>query len=237
MRWLTGLLLCLALLIPQVGWAALAVDVHGKGTVGAATNSQTESIAVGASATALWVGAVWQGSASISGCTWDGGAMTQLGSTVVSGAGLNMKAALFEMKSPTTGTHNAVCSYSASADVLQMYWLSVTGGDTTTASRTVSTRNDGTGTGPGITLGDFVAGDIALHLAHVWDATIDFDGGETTQENDNMAGNGTSTGLTYKTASGTVGATDESFYAEIAVSLIPVSSGAETFGFRRRIAQ
>jgi hypothetical protein len=64
-----------------------------------------------------------------------------------------------------------------------------------------------------------------LHLAHVYANTITFDGGETTQENDNIAANGTSAGLTYKTASGTVGATDESFYAEIAVALIPSSGG------------
>lgn len=219
-------LLLFGLLLPGMGWAALAVDVHGKGTVGAAATSQTESVTLGASATGLWVGQVWQGTASSTGCTWNGSAMTQKGSTIVSGAGLNVKVALFEVGGPATSTHNAACTWGASTDTNQMYWISVTGGDTGTPSRTVSTRNDGNGTGPGITLGDFVAGDIALNLSHLFGNAIVFDAGETTQENDNIAINGTSAGLSYKTSDGTVGATDASFYAQIAIALVPASGGA-----------
>lgn len=221
-------ILLMCLLLPTQGWGQFLPDVHGKGTVGASATSQTESIAVGASATGLWVGQVWQGAVDTSGCTWNGSAMTQKGSTVVSGAGLNVKVALFEIASPATGTHNAVCSWSAATTVNQLFWISVTGGDTGTPSRTASTRSDGDGTGPGITLGDFIAGDIAINLSHVYANTIVFDGGETAQQNDNMAVNGTSAGLSYKTASGTVGATDQSFYAEIAIALVPASAGAVT---------
>lgn len=228
-------ILLVALLLPVPGWAALAVDVHGKGTV-AVASSQTESVTVGASATGLWVLQIWQGTQTTSGCTWNGGAMTQIGSTVTSGAGLNLKVALFQKLSPTTSTHDVVCSWSGATSGSNLYWISVTGGDTSTGSRTVATQTDGT-TGPGLTLGDFAAGDIAIHGVHLFGNTITFDAGETAQQSDNYGSSGNSAGLSYKTASGTVGTTDSVAYAEIAVALIPASSTPDTTPFYKRRIQ
>lgn len=91
----------------------------------------------------------------------------------------------------------------------------------------MATQTDST-TGPGLTLGDFVAGDMAIHGVHLFGNTITFDAGETAQQSDNYGGSGDSAGLSYKTASGTVGTTDSVGYAEIAVALIPASAGGAT---------
>jgi hypothetical protein len=145
------------------------------------------------------------------------------------------------MKSPATGTHDVVCSWSAQPPSGgQLYWISVTGGDTTTASRTLYTQTQSV-TGPGLTVVDSQNGDLVIHAIAMYDTSITFDGGETTQENDNINTVSLSAGLSYKAATGAntvVGATDTSLYVELAVALIPGgAAAAETFGFRRRLQQ
>ncbi len=204
---------------------ALAVDVHGKGTVGVST-PHDESITLGASATQLFVAVSYGSTVTITSVTWDQGgtnqAMTQIGTANSS----DFKTYLFGLMSPTTGTKTLQVVYSgAPGGGDQVFWVALTGGDTTTGWRTGQTRTDGTGTGPGITDANWTSGDYEIHAATVFAATITFDAGETAQQSDNIAGSGFSGGLSYDSTNGAVGCTDATTYSEVAVAAIPAASG------------
>lgn len=206
---------------------ALAVDVHGKGTATIAS-SQTTSATLGASATQLFVGVVWGGSTdrTISSVTWNGVSMGAALAKKNTGAGLNHHSAVYGLKSPDTGTHNIVVTFSGTpGDGHNTYYLSFTGGDTTTGWRTSTGRQDSDGTGPGLTDGNWASGDYEVHVANTYASTITFDAGETVQQDNNIGGSNLSGGMSYKSSSGTVGCTDASFYSEVAVAAIPASGG------------
>lgn len=226
MKRLLHLFVFFALICPGVSWGAIAVDVHGKGTVGIAS-SQTTSATLGASATQLFVGVVWGGSTdrTISSVTWNGISMTEI-LKKTTGAGLNHHSAVYGLNSPATGTHDIVVTFSGTpGDGHNTYYLSLTGGDTTTGWRTATGRQDSDGTGPGLTDGSWASGDYEVHVANVYAATVTFDAGETVQQDNNMGGSSLSGGMSYKSSSGTVGCTDTSFYSEVAVAAIPASGG------------
>jgi hypothetical protein len=90
--------------------------------------------------------------------------------------------------------------------------------------RTIYTRTDADGTGPGLTVTDGEAGDLLVHVAAIVGFAIVFDAPEitTTTQQDNIFGAGASGGMGTKiaTAAGqTVGCTDAATYAEIGVAI------------------
>lgn len=208
---------------------AIAVDAHGKGTITVST-PQDSSVTLAAGATALYVSVSTLGTDTVSSVTWDQGgtnqAMTQIAAQVDTAA--VSRVYLYKLLNPTTGTKTLRVVYSAApGNGANVYWLSVTGGDTTNGNRTVQTRVGDTSVGPGIADANYVSGDIELHACTVFAATIAFDAGETAQSDNNIGGSGFSGGLSYDTANGTVGCTDQSFYAEAACALIPGGSAAK----------
>lgn len=219
--------MCLALL-PGQGWGAIAVDQRAIGTAVASVTTQTTSFTVNA-ASPLVVACT--ADVNTSGVTWNGTAMDVLRASLADGAGTS-RTALFGLKSPATGTHDVVATFASSVGGANCAMISTTGGDTATSWRTVYTRvGDTDGTGPGTTVVDSQNGDLVVHAAHVFVSTITFDGGEdtTSTEDDAIAGGGISMGLSTKAATGAntaVGATDATYYAEIAVAIIPASAGA-----------
>lgn len=209
------------------------LDVHSKGTIAIAT-SHTTSVTLSGSATQLFIGVAWGGGgATISSVTWNG---VSVGAALVSkdfGAGLDDHVALYAVKSPATGTHDIVVTLSTTpGNGVNVYYLSLTGGDTATGWRTATGRSDADGSGPGLTDANWVSTDFEIHLAAVWQTTITFDAGETAVQDNNITGSSWSAGLSYKTTSGTVGCTDESFYAECAVAAISGSAGTSAPMFR-----
>lgn len=226
LRHICRFLIVVTTIWPAASWAALAVDVHGKGTADIAS-SQTTSATLGASATQLFVGVAWGGSTdrTISSVTWNGVTMTEI-IKKNTGAGLNHHSAVYGLTSPATGTHNIVVTFSGiPGDGHNTYYLSFTGGDTTTGWRTSTGRQDSDGTGPGLTDANWTSGDYEVHVANVYAATITFDAGETAQQDNNIGGSNLSAGMSYKSSSGAVGCTDASFYSEVAVAAIPSSGG------------
>jgi len=209
----------------MASWGGLAVDVHGKGTVGVST-PHDESITLGASVTQLFVSVSYESAVTVTSITWDQGgtnqAMTQIGTANSS----SKKTYLYGLKSPTTGTKTVRVVYSGGpGGGDQVFWIAYTGGDTTTGWRTGQTRTNSNGTGPGITDANWTSGDHEIHAATVLDTTITFDAGETAQQSNNIAGSGFSGGLSYDATDGTVGCTDATTYSEVAVAVIPASGG------------
>ena len=223
------LLLVVILLLPTQGWAAVAVDSRAQGTA-TATSPQTTSFTVN-SASPLIVSVSWQGAQTLSGVTWNGTAMSLIGQQDDS-LGI-AKTGVYGLANPATGTHDVVVTWSANPDVATSFFISTTGGDTTTGWRGVYKRSDTDGTGPGLTVVDSVSGDIVFHAITTYSATNTFDGGETatSTQDDAIFASGTSGGLSTKDAAGAstvVGATDTGIYSEAAVAVIPASGGAAT---------
>ena len=139
---------------------------------------------------------------------------------------------LYELKNPTATTANVVVTLSANpVNGAYVAVIGTTGMATDTAHRTVYTRNDTDGTGPGTTVVDSVNNDLVLHAAQGNATTITFDGGEdtTSTEADNISGSGFSGGLSTKAATGAstvVGCTDVEVYSEVAIAVIPAAQGA-----------
>jgi hypothetical protein len=165
-----------------------------------------------------------------SGVTWKGSEnFTKIGDVV--GGGAQGECELWALKNPTTGTSNIVATYSAApSNGTYVAVIGTTGGDTTTGWRTVYTRTDTDGTGPGLTVTDSVNGDIIVHAVNVFSGSITWDGGETTTNTtvNNLFGSSISGGLSTKGATGAntvVGATDVSIYGEIATAVMPAAGG------------
>lgn len=158
------------------------------------------------------------------GVTWNGSEnLTRLDSRVVSsGVG---RTYMYGLKNPTATTANIVAGFSGSVTGM-LAVVGTVGGDTTTGFRTVYSRANADGTGPGLTVVDSVSGDLVVHGVGVFANSITWDAGETTTNTttDNFGGNSMSGGLSTKPAVGAntvVGATDVALYGEIAVAVRP----------------
>lgn len=236
-RLLASLVLCAALLLPGQGWAALLIDTRTSSTI-LTTTPAVLSFTVNESSPMFAL--VWgQFSQTVNGCTYNGTAMTELGAFSNSGV---MKGKLYAMKNPATGTHDISCDISANPDGLVIIPIATTGGDTTTGYRTLYTRSDVNGTGPGLTVADSQNGDQVLHMCSVYAATVTWDGSEVTTSTtfNNLGSNGLSGGLSTlaATAANTgVGCTDATTYNEYGIAIIPASGGAPdmTHIYKRRI--
>lgn len=225
LRRICKFILALAITWPGASWAALAVDAHGKGTVGIST-PHDESITLNASATQLFVGLTYDSAVTVTSVTWDQGGTNQAMTQIATANSSSKQSYLFGLKSPTTGTKTLRVVYSGSpGGGDQVFWVSFTGGDTTTGWRTGQTRTNSNGTGPGLTDANWTSGDYEVHVANVLATTIAFDAGETAQQSNNIAGSGFSGGLSYDASDGTVGCTDQTTYSEVAVAVIPASGG------------
>lgn len=238
-RLLASLVLCVALLLPGMGWAAIAVDQRAVGTAVSGVNTQTLSCTVNA-ASPFFVGVTFDTS-TVSDVTWNGSSMGTALDTKIDSAGSN-NIAVYAMKSPATGTHDVVVTWAGNVGSANIFCISTTGGDTTTGWRSIYTRvGDAGGTGPGTTVIDSQNGDLVIHAAQVFGTTITFDGGEdtTNTEDDAINGGSNSAGMSTKAATGAntaVGCTDTTYYSEIAFAVIPAAGGApDVSQFRKRV--
>jgi hypothetical protein len=174
-------------------------------------------------ASPLYVMAVWQGTQTVTGVTWNGGAeaFEALSAFVASGGG-QCRIQIWGLKNPTPATASVVATFSANpGGGAFVAVIGTTGGNTVTGWRTVYTRTDAAGTGPGRNVDDSENGDLVFHAAGIGGVDIVFDGSEvtTSTEWDNIAGSSFSGGFSTQTASGAntpVGCTDATFYAQIA---------------------
>jgi hypothetical protein len=166
---------------------------------------------------------------AVTGVTFNGVALTDL-SNADSSVALT-KVRLFGIANPFVGTANIVVTYaSAPGGGAVAHVLSTTGGDNTTGFRTAYSRSDVDGTGPGLTVVNSQNGDLVVHAASVYAATITVDGGQdsTGTEDDAIAGSSMSGALSTKAATGAntaVGCTDVTYYGEVAVAVIPAAAG------------
>lgn len=231
------LILLVLLLLPTQGWGALAIDTRASSTL-LTTSPAVLSFAVNESSP-MFVLAWGQFTQTISGCTYNGSAMTELGTFSNSGV---MKGGLYALKNPATGTHDISCSFSANPDGVVIIAIATTGGDTGTGYRTLYTRSDVNGSGPGLTVVDSQNGDQVLHMCSVYAATVTWDGSEvsTSTTFNNLGSNGISGGLSTLAASGAntaVGCTDAATYNEYGIAIIPASGGSPdmTQLYKRRI--
>jgi hypothetical protein len=221
---------------------ALAIDRRSAAT-GFSGTTITISSFILAQTSPLIVAVVVGATQAVSGVTWNGSEnLTALGS--VTSGGNAIKTWLFGLKNPTPTTADIVATFaSAPLSGAAVYAISTTGGDTITGWRSVFTRNDGNGTGPGLTVTDAQNGDLVFHAAGCYgSATITFDGSEDTTgtKHNNLFGNNYSTGLSTLAATGStaVGCTDVSVYAEAAIAVIPAAGGGppatQNLFYRRR---
>jgi hypothetical protein len=174
----------------------------------------------------LLVAIVWAGAQTITGVTWNGSENLTLISTQTSGNNV----AVYGLKNPTVTSANVSVTFSANPNSgAEVFVIPTTGGDTVAGWRTVYTRTNSNGTGPGLTVTDSQNGDVVFHAAVVSANSITWDAGETTTNTtaNLIAGSGFSGGMSTKPAVGAstvVGNTDVATYAEIAFALIPSSN-------------
>lgn len=229
MRTLINILLVLAITLPLggdvnvivgqkpvVAGGTIAIDTRANSGCSASTPTDIASFAVNA-VSPLIVCIIWQGAQTISSVQWKPSAPEAftLIDSHVDGAALN-KIAFYKLTNPSTGTDTVRVNFSAApSSGAQVFAIGTTGG---TDVRTAVKRNDGNGTGPGLTDPSWASGDIEFHGAVVFAATITWDAGETTTTTtqDNICGSSSSGGVSTKTTNGTVGATDVAVYAQIA---------------------
>lgn len=214
-------------LMAAPSWAAIAVDQRAIGTAIASGTTLTKAFTNNAASPMIVACSANQ---NISGVTWNGTAMDVIQASLADGSAF-LRTALFGLKSPAVGSFNIVATFASSVGAANCAMISTTGGDTTTGWRTVYTRTNAAGTGPGTTVVDSQNGDLVVHAAHVVATTITFDGGEdtTNTEDDAIAGGSTSMGLSTQTASGAntaIGTTDVATYAQIGVALIPAGAAS-----------
>lgn len=206
-----------------------SVTVANRANSGATTTSPITTAFTVTGVSPLLVSFSTEAALTVTSVTWNGGseALSLIGS-IADGVAAT-KTWLYGLKNPTAKTDNVVVTLSGNPSSLGavVYIIGTTGGDTTTGWRSAFTRNDGTGTGPGLTVTDSVSGDVVFHACAVYTSTtIVFDAGETTTStlSNNIFGGGLSAGMSTKPAVGantTVGCTDVVFYDEVAVSVIP----------------
>lgn len=211
----------------------MALAIENRVGSGAVSNVSTISFSVTVTAGGpLVVGVVWQAGVTVTSIKWNTSetmALTQKGDSLAAVA----SSAIGLLKNPTTGTHNVDVVFSATLGAggdAAAFAITTSGGDTGTGFRTVYSRNDANGTGPGITDVDSQNGDIVFHVASVFDAAIVFDAGETTTSTtlNGLSGNTHSGGLSTKPATGAntvVGCTDVAFYSELCVAVISAAAG------------
>lgn len=231
---ITSLFLILGILAffnPYTADAAFAIDNRSNtGAVG--TSPVTTAVTVN-EVSPLIVTVLWQGSQTVTSVVYNTTETLTLIATKKDSLSLQTLS-VYGLKNPSTGTHNVVTTFSANpSSGAIVFYITTTGGDTTTGWRTASTRNDADGTGPGMTLANSQNGDIVIHPAQVFATTITWDAGETTTSTtaNNPGGSGFSGGMSTKAAVGAntvVGATDVATYSEIAFALISGASAATT---------
>jgi len=205
----------------------ILVGTRVAGSDHSASTGVSESFTIGTvSPAAFWI--LYHNN-TLSSFTWNGVAPDTLVSVQNVVTNTNVSLALY--RNPAQGTLNALPTFAGAVNY-KIFLLTTTGGNTTTQNRTTYTQKDeGSGpAGPGLTVVDSQNGDLVMHGAHVNSSSITFDGGEdtTSTEVDNFVLDGTSIGVSTKAATGAntvVGCTDVAFYAEIAMALIPATSG------------
>jgi hypothetical protein len=205
-----------------------ARDTGGKAQQGTSPITVSLNIVGGSP---MFVGIVQQGTVAITSVVWNGSEnLSQIGTRKQDDAAESID--LFGIKNPSAGNHNLVVTFNTNpAAGAAVYVIATTGGDTTTGWRSVFSRTQTDGAGPGLTVTDAQNGDLVIHFAEVFSTTITFDGGEdvTTQstKDDNIQGSTFSAGLSTKAATGstTVGCTDAADYAEMAVAMAFAGGG------------
>lgn len=193
------------------------------------TSPSTTAFTVTAGGSPLFVFVAWTDFIDVSSVTYAGAAMTLVTGSYATNDGWPTRIAAYVKAAPATGSNNVVVTWSgAPASGAQVYFVSTTGGDTSTIYRTVSIEQSGTD--PGLTLSNAVSGDLIFNACMQVGSTITFGAGETSTntETDNILSVGISAGVSTKTATGgdTVDITETpSHYAECVFAVIPAAGG------------
>jgi hypothetical protein len=206
----------------------LTIDQRVNGGVDIAL-SQTVSV-VNSAASPMIVEIIWEGTATITGVTFNGAALTSIVSHA-STSNNQRKVQVWGILSPAIATANVVVSYSAApGGGSAFHVITTTGGDTSTGWRSSFIRNDSNGLTPGITVSNAVSGDIVVHAGQVDTTTVTWGGSEitTNTSTNNVASSTFSGGMSTLAASGSTAVsfgTPVASYAEVAFALIPASGG------------
>jgi len=181
---------------------------------------------------------LWEGAQTCDSVTFKGTeTFTRIGSADIDGA--SHRITQFGLANPTTGSGTLAVNFSANMPSGAVVFVDTTTGaqNTGTPWRTVYTRKDANGTGPGTTVTDSVAGDLVFHGVVVHASTMTFDGGETAVLNtdyvENPGGSGWSGGMSFQTAVGAntaVGCTDVATYVQHAFALAPAGASLTVVG-------
>lgn len=186
-------------------------------------------------ATALIVVINCETNNTVTSCTYNGVAMTQIwsrngGSGVVHSDG-------WMMVNPASGAHNVVANFTSdTANAAAIGFLGTVTSSVAAAHRTVYTAVDG-GSGPTVTVTDSVSGDMVVCGAATFNGTITIGGTATNQQSQNAtAGGAMSWGLSTQVASGAstvMSWTGGAANGTGATSLIAASGAASTASFFR----
>lgn len=211
---------------------AIASDANGVGDATNGTTSQTVAITIPSGSTALFAAVTGDFADVITGCTYNGSAMTLVDKQAAAAGGRFQY--LFYTASPTSGTHNVVASASGSV-YIGVAAASYSGSSVTSQPEAT---NKGTGTTP-MACSVTVASANAWVIAAAFNASGDIAAGSSTtlRASDGFgAGNGicglldsnagVSTGSQSINAAGTAG----NGSAFVAVSLAEGSSGTPITG-------
>jgi hypothetical protein len=217
----------------------MAVTIDGTPTTSATafnTNTITFSHTVSGSATGLFVGVGLDQDIRVSGVTWNGSAMTELwdlGSTgIVATAG-------YLMVSPAAATANVVVTLASTNTENSVAGAVSLAGIVTSsvaaAHRTVYTANDGAGGAPSVTVVDSQSGDLVIDSVSGYvGSAITVGTGQTSRcEDDDVAGNGRSFGVSTESAAGSntvMSWTTPTIWVIGATALIAASGGSTSGG-------
>lgn len=142
-------LLFVFLLTTATAHAAIAVDATQAGSLVNGT-SQTTSVTVGSGSNRMLIGVVFSRAATPTGVTYNGAAMTQVGTSQSSGAGPDY-VTVWCLVAPTSGANNAVVSRAA-GNFINSAWASYTGvAQTCTPDATTSFNQALTSYSPNVT--------------------------------------------------------------------------------------
>jgi len=242
-RLFASLVLCVALLLPGQGWAAITADTSVKcsGTTSPITCSIT---VVAGSNLAMFVPVgIGDGTTTVSSITHNGVDIFGAAQFNVTNATVAMRVVGYCGIAPSTGTHDVVVTFNAApssgAWVAPSSWQGV---DQTTPCRTATTAKDEAGnTAVSVTAANAQNGDVVVDAVVNYQSGLTIGAGQTLlQQNNALLGGTLDYASSYESATGSTAMTWTSGATGVwvtgAVPLVPASAGGPdmTSPYKRR---
>jgi hypothetical protein len=175
----------------------------------------------------LYVAAIWEGSATATGCTYNGDALTHVDTESLFDT---WHVSVWRITAPDTGANNIVFSFSATPDTMAGYGRSWTGVDTTTPNRTAVGASD-ISTTVSVTNANAQNGDLAVDFVR-GNGAMSTNVGQTQDHTDSSVNGGSMSATTsHEACTGSVTMShtmSEGAWASIVVPLVPASGGGGT---------